>query len=142
MASSPAFQFYQADFLVGTAFFTNAQRGAYITMLCFQWDKGFITEEEAAHLCRDLTDQERLAVFAKFKPTRGQLINVRLESERKKREKFCESQRKNIQKRWGKVQPTEIEEDLGIPTNITEPYHGTNSELPNTYSSSSSSSSS
>lgn len=39
MKLSPAFQFYPHDFLVGTAEFTAEEVGAYIRLLCYQWAK-------------------------------------------------------------------------------------------------------
>ena len=41
---APAFQFYADDFLAGTMTMTNEERGAYISLLCLQWSKGFVTE--------------------------------------------------------------------------------------------------
>jgi uncharacterized protein YdaU (DUF1376 family) len=35
----PAFQFYPQDFLVGTSDMDAAEVGAYIRLLCYQWEK-------------------------------------------------------------------------------------------------------
>ena len=40
MAKPPAFQFYATDWLTGTLELSLAARGAYITLLAYQWDKG------------------------------------------------------------------------------------------------------
>ena len=46
---APAFQFYAADFLVGTSDMTNEEVGIYIRLLCHQWAKGFVLKDKAAH---------------------------------------------------------------------------------------------
>jgi uncharacterized protein YdaU (DUF1376 family) len=38
----PYFNFYPADFVMGTRNMTAAQKGAYIMLLCHQWDHGFV----------------------------------------------------------------------------------------------------
>ncbi len=45
MAKDPAFLFYAQDFLVGCSDLTLEERGQYITMLCLQHQKGFVTEK-------------------------------------------------------------------------------------------------
>ena len=48
---APAFQFYADDFLAGTMTMTNEERGAYISLLCLQWSKGFVTELDIQRIC-------------------------------------------------------------------------------------------
>lgn len=50
----PAFQFYADDFLAGVADMTQAEVGAYILLLCNQWNSGAIP-----------TDKTRLGLIAK-----------------------------------------------------------------------------
>ena len=45
MAQSPAFSFYAKDFLLGTATFSLSERGAYITLMSYQWDMGGVPDE-------------------------------------------------------------------------------------------------
>src|SRR6478752_824536 len=48
----PAFQFYADDFLGGTLTMTLEERGLYITLLCLQWSKGFVTEDDLSALAQ------------------------------------------------------------------------------------------
>jgi uncharacterized protein YdaU (DUF1376 family) len=46
ITKSPAFQLYVQDFLSGVKFFSTEETGAYILLLCEQWDSGFIENNE------------------------------------------------------------------------------------------------
>lgn len=85
----PAFQFYAADFLVGTVAMTNEEVGIYIRLLCHQWDRGFVAKDKAARLVGAEIPAD---VLAKFVETNGELRNQRLETERKKQTDFREQQ--------------------------------------------------
>ena len=89
---APAFQFYADDFLAGTLDLSQADVGAYIRLLCHQWNRGSIPVENEK--------QQRLAggsisvdVLAKFRllPD-GRLVNERLEVERQKQSEYRELQ--------------------------------------------------
>jgi len=45
MSKPPAFQFYASDFLAGTCDMSAEEVGAYIRLLCYQWDRGFIPND-------------------------------------------------------------------------------------------------
>lgn len=90
---APAFQFYADDFLAGTLDLSQAEVGAYVRLLCHQWNRGSIPVEPEK--------QQRLAggsvsvdVLAKFRllPD-GRLVNERLEQERQKQAAFRQKQR-------------------------------------------------
>ena len=75
----PAFQFYADDFLGGTVDLSAEDVGAYIRLICFQWNRG--------ELPKDSTAVDRVAgckvsdhVLAKFPSGK----NKRLEAERQK----------------------------------------------------------
>ena len=101
MAKSPAFQLYADDFLAGTADMTQEEVGAYILLLCHQWNKGVIT-----------LDIGRLSLIAKGKVSEHVLSkfpdgkNSRLETIRIERETFLQRQseagKKAMAKRWAK----------------------------------------
>lgn len=91
----PAFQFYADDFLGGTADMTQSEIGAYILLLCQQWNRGAIP-----------TDPERQKVLAKgevsshvlskFSQTNdGELKNARMEIVRREQKKFSKAQSDN-----------------------------------------------
>lgn len=82
---SPAFRFYPADFLMGTADMGAAEVGAYIRLLCHQWDRGFVPKEKAARLAGAKVSA---SVLAKFVETGGELRNQRMEDERKKQAEY------------------------------------------------------
>jgi len=93
MAKDPAFLFYYQDFLVGTTFMTMEERGAYITLLCYQADKGKITEQE---ILKIISEPIWRAICCKFKFEDGFYFNVRLSKEVEKRRSFTDSRRKNL----------------------------------------------
>jgi uncharacterized protein YdaU (DUF1376 family) len=90
---SPAFQFYADDFMAGTLDLSQEEVGAYIRLLCHQWNRGSIPVETEK--------QQRLAggsvsvdVLAKFRLVDGcGLVNDRLEKERAKQAEFRQKQR-------------------------------------------------
>lgn len=90
IAPSPAFSFYAKDFLTGAAPLSLAERGAYITLLAYQWDSGGVpdnTAERARILGCVPREAERawLRVRGKFDQGQdGQWRNARLERERDK----------------------------------------------------------
>jgi uncharacterized protein YdaU (DUF1376 family) len=101
----PAFQFYADDFLAGVADMTQAEVGAYILLLCAQWNRGYIpviTERQRMLAHGDISDH----VLSKFKVCEdGNLRNERMEIERAKQQAYKEKQsakgQKSAEKRWG-----------------------------------------
>jgi uncharacterized phage protein (TIGR02220 family) len=92
MAKDPAFLFYAQDFLVGCSDLTLEERGQYITMLCLQHQKGFVTEKTI----RLTVGSVSVDVLNKFvKDENGNYYNERLLLETQKREAFVESRRLN-----------------------------------------------
>ena len=94
----PAFQFYADDFLAGTMEMSQADVGAYIRLLCWQWNRGSIpvrTENQQRITGGPVSDD----VISKFTPCPdGLLRNDRLEQEREKQTQYRERQRvKGIQ---------------------------------------------
>lgn len=108
MPKSPAFQLYAKDFLEGTAEMSNSEAGAYIKLLCHQWMKGGLKNDDKilARLCNGDTDGLEVAK-QKFKPDeKGLLKNPRLAEEKDKQEQYSKSQseigKRGAEKRWGK----------------------------------------
>lgn len=94
MAKDPAVLFYYQDFLVGTAFLTNEQVGAYQRILCHLFDKGTLPEKEMKKIC--VTSECWNAIKNKFViDENGELYNVRSRYEKLKRVKFTESRANN-----------------------------------------------
>lgn len=55
----PAFQFYPADFMAGTAHLDAEAIGCYLLLLCFQWMHGFVPSDasQRARICRKSTTE-------------------------------------------------------------------------------------
>ena len=92
MSKDPAVLFYTSDFLTGTAFFTDEQRGQYIRLLCEQHQNGHIPENHMLTICLSLGSP----VVKKFvRDAAGNFYNERMETEIQKRANFINSRRDN-----------------------------------------------
>lgn len=92
MSKDPAVLFYTSDFLTGTAFFTDEQRGQYIRLLCEQHQNGHIPENHMLTICLSLGSP----VVKKFvRDADGNFYNERMETEIQKRANFISSRRDN-----------------------------------------------
>ena len=100
---APAFQFYADDFLAGTMTMTNEERGAYISLLCLQWSKGFVTELDIQRICLGMPTHCQSICQSKFEVgDDGHYRNKRLEKERTKQKERSEKQRDIANLRWNK----------------------------------------
>jgi len=98
MAKDPAFLFYTADFLAETMFFTSAQIGNYVKLLCAQHQTGHLSEDDMQSLCGGITDEK---IFNRFvKDSNGKYYNQRLDLEMIRRREHSEKQRQNALMRW------------------------------------------
>lgn len=106
MSKDPAFLFYSSDFLTGTALMTDDQIGKYIKLLCYQHQKGHLTERDMLKIC--LTHDED--IFSKFeKDENGLYYNARLQQEVEKRKAYSESRRQNrIKKDMNNISKTYV----------------------------------
>lgn len=106
MSKDPAVLFYTSDFLTGTAFFNDAQRGQYIRLLCEQHQIGHIPPEHMLEVCKTADSP----VIKKFvTDDNGFYYNERMEKEIEKRQQFSEYQRKKAIKRWENKETEETE---------------------------------
>ena len=106
MSKDPAVLFYTSDFLTGTAFFNDAQRGQYIKLLCEQHQIGHIPPEHMLEVCKTADSP----VIRKFvTDDNGYYYNERMEEEIEKRQQFSEYQRKKANKRWENKETEETE---------------------------------
>lgn len=93
MAKDPAMLFYTADFLVGVAFMSMEERGQYITLLCYQQQRGHLTRDEMEKAVGTLTPD----VLEKFvQDEEGKYYNRRAEVEINKRQNYTNSRIKNF----------------------------------------------
>lgn len=109
MGKAPAFQFYAADFLMGTNDLTTEEVGAYIRMLASSWDKGPLPTDEArlARICGLEMRAFRAAwktLSEKWVLTDDGYINERMEAQRMEYQSFIERQivkgQKGAKARW------------------------------------------
>lgn len=88
----PAVLFYTSDFLTGTAFFSDAERGQYIRLLCEQHQLYSIPENHMIYVCGSIDS----IVIKKFtRDDQGNYYNQRMRVEAEKRSKYCESRKNN-----------------------------------------------
>lgn len=103
MAKDPAFLFYSQDFLTGTFTMSSEHVGMYIRLLCLQHQKGRLHESDMLCICSTYVEQ----VYIKFeKDGEGYYYNKRLREEAEKRNKYTQSRRDNILKRYNKNNDT------------------------------------
>lgn len=112
---APAFQFYADDFLAGTMTMTNEERGAYISLLCLQWSKGYVTELDIQRICHGMPTHCQGICQGKFQAGEdGNYRNQRLEVERAKQKERSQKQADIANLRWQKhanAMPTHMPDD-------------------------------
>jgi len=93
----PAFQFYADDFVAGTSILSTEEIGAYILLLCHQWNAGSIPNDDKLILrIAKITQPFDLGLLrSKFELVDGCLKNARLERERLKQQAYREKQAEN-----------------------------------------------
>jgi uncharacterized protein YdaU (DUF1376 family) len=94
-AAPPAFQFYVKDFMTGTMTMSLAEVGAYIRLMCHQWNARSVPGDDLTELARamvcDRTEAESVwpKVRTKFRQKNdGNWTNSRLEKERRKQARY------------------------------------------------------
>lgn len=100
---SPAFQFYPQDFLVGTADMSAEEIGGYIRLLCYQWAKGELIDDNRKLMqMSGIFDLNTLKIIKmKFiRQENGTIVNLKLKSVAEEQDKYRENQRKKASKRW------------------------------------------
>ena len=100
MAKAPYFKFYPQDFLTGVLDYTAEEIGAYILLLIYQWDKGFVPSDQKKikGICK-ISEKKFQKILEKFTETSaGKLQNLRLETERKKVTDFYNKQAEKASK--------------------------------------------
>jgi uncharacterized protein YdaU (DUF1376 family) len=90
LKTSPSFQFYPADFLGGTLLMSAEEVGAYIRLLCYQWQQGSCPDdlEDLGKIAGVAGAKLQKRVLKKFIEADGELKNERLECLRDDLENF------------------------------------------------------
>ena len=90
----PAVLFYTSDFLSGTYTMNYEQRGKYITLLCIQHQKGFLTKQELEYISEGESN-----VIEKFTEIEGKFYNMKMYNETIRRKEYTQNRLKNFQKK-------------------------------------------
>lgn len=99
----PAFQFYASDFLSSTSEMTAEEAGAYIRLLCHQWIRGGIPDDDSRLAAMAGVCGGNAVAYAKSRfrlCDDGLLRHPRLEQTREKLDAYRSQQSQNSQKRW------------------------------------------
>jgi uncharacterized protein YdaU (DUF1376 family) len=92
----PAFLFYSGDFLAGTYTMSFEERGKYITLLCIQHQKGYLTDGDM----KSVLTEEDIVIAEKFiKKSDGYWYNEKLTNEIIRRKEYTANRLKNFQKK-------------------------------------------
>lgn len=102
MNKPPAFQLYANNFLTGTADFTPEEVGAYIRLLCYQWDRGSLPSDiKKLKNLAGCTEDALASIMHKFEPSgEGTIQNSKLEKVRRAQEDFRKSRSENALRGW------------------------------------------
>lgn len=93
MAKDPAFLFYPNDWIGGTMGMTFEEKGAYVELLMYQFNRGHMTK----HMISRMIGHLWVNLEVKFRTDKeGLYYNERLDFEKEKRKKYAESRRNNV----------------------------------------------
>ncbi len=92
----PAFLFYSGDFLAGTYTMNYEERGKYITLLCIQHQKGFLTNADMKSV---LTEEDIVIAEKFFKAADGNWYNQKMTDVINERKEYTANRLKNFQKK-------------------------------------------
>ena len=99
MGKDPAFLFYPGDWTQGTQAYTFEEKGAYITLLCEQFERNILTEDIIKRLLGLRYKTVWTVIKEKFKHNGTGFYNERLREEKEKRKKYSESRANNRRKK-------------------------------------------
>jgi hypothetical protein len=92
----PAFMMYSGDFLSGTFTMTMEQRGKFITLMCIQHQKGFLTEADMKSV---LNEEDYLLAEKFYKADDGNWYNQKMTDVINERKEYTANRLKNFQKK-------------------------------------------
>lgn len=125
---APAFQLYADDFLAGTSEMSAEEVGGYIRLLCHQWTKGGLPNDEPrlARMAGLMGSPSLAYVIAKFTLCNdGQLRHPRIEALRSERDAFllkqAESGKRGAEARWKNGKPIGNPNGKPMPTPLATP---------------------
>jgi len=91
----PAFMMYSGDFLSGTFTMTMEQRGKYITLMCIQHQKGYLTSADMKSV---LNEEDYLLAEKFYKADDGNWYNEKMNDVINERKEYTANRLKNFNK--------------------------------------------
>lgn len=101
----PAFPLYSQDFIIGCADLKWQDIGKYITLLCYQHQKGHLTDDVIKKLIGNFSPELKMKFV---QDSEGRYYNEKLDGVLMKRKIHREKQSENVTKRYIKMLPTEL----------------------------------
>ena len=92
----PAFMMYSGDFLSGTFTMNYEQRGKFITLMCLQHQKGYLTEADMKSV---LSEEDYLLAEKFYKADDGNWYNQKMTDVINERKEYTANRLKNFQKK-------------------------------------------
>ena len=119
MSKSPAFQFYATDFYAGTSDMSAEEVGAYIRLLCYQWDKGLLpNDDEKLARIAGCGGNAVASIRHKFGICQdGAIRNARLERVREVSLEYRAKQAQNAKNGW----KNRKKDGLAMPPHMPDP---------------------
>jgi hypothetical protein len=96
----PAFMMYSGDFLSGTFTMNYEQRGKYITLMCIQHQKGYLTNADMKSV---LNEEDYLLAEKFYKADDGNWYNQKMTDVINERKEYTANRLKNFQKKDDKI---------------------------------------
>lgn len=92
----PAFMMYSGDFLSGTFTMTYEQRGKFITLMCIQHQKGYLTNADMKSV---LNEEDYILAEKFYKAADGNWYNQKMTDVINERKEYTANRLKNFQKK-------------------------------------------
>ena len=92
----PAFMMYSGDFLSGTFTMTMEQRGKYVTLMCIQHQKGYLTSADMKSV---LNEEDYLLAEKFYKADDGNWYNQKMTDVINERKEYTANRLKNFHKK-------------------------------------------
>jgi hypothetical protein len=92
----PAFMMYSGDFLSGTFTMNYEQRGKFITLMCIQHQKGYLTSADMKSV---LNEEDYLLAEKFYKANDGNWYNQKMTDVINERKEYTANRLKNFQKK-------------------------------------------
>lgn len=101
----PAFPLYSQDFIIGCADLKWQDIGKYITLLCYQHQKGHLADDVIKKLIGNFSPELKMKFV---QDSEGRYYNEKLDGVLMKRKMHREKQSENVTNRYTKMLPTEL----------------------------------